>query len=337
MFCRRHLIAVSWDVLHVIRESVTHPLQHLIIAVRRMGDGNYSVPLETLDRSALSGLTNEMEMARRKTSAQIEELKSKNAELTVDITERIEKLGSAALDLLEANEIKDRFLGMAAHDLRNPINAVRMMSEMLSTVDVDDEPRRDFYKNMHRSAMQMLSLINDLLDVSAIESGTLQMRPITANLKKEIQDRVRMQQMTADNKKIVISIDEKDIPDSEFDTDRIGQVVDKLISNALKFSPPGTGIHVHLIFDQNNVGFTVEDEGPGIPANELSHLFEEFVKLSNRPTAGESSTGLGLSIVKKIVESHHGSIDVDSKVGRGTRFTVSIPMEMTASGNSDET
>lgn len=104
------LIAVSWDVLHVIRESVTHPLQHLIIAVRRMGDGNYSVPLETLDRSALSGLTNEMEMARRKTSAQIEELKSKNAELTVDITERIESSAAPPWTSLRPTKLRIAFL-----------------------------------------------------------------------------------------------------------------------------------------------------------------------------------------------------------------------------------
>lgn len=322
------LIAVSWDVLSVVRESVSEPLRHLTQMSQRMANGKFDVPIEASSSSSLGELTAALEHMRANTEKELNRLTDKNAELTLDVTERMEKLGNAALDLMEANEIKDRFLGMAAHDLRNPINAVRMMTEMLSTMEVEEETRHEFYKNMNRSAHQMLSLINDLLDVSAIESGTFHMSPVEANLKEEIQERVRMQQMTAERKKISISVDEDDMPDSVFDTNRIGQVVDNLVSNAVKFSPPGTEINLHLWHDDDRVGFAVEDEGPGIPDNERDKLFQEFARLSNAPTAGESSTGLGLSIVKKIIESHKGSIDFESKVGQGTKFLVSLPRKL---------
>ncbi len=249
----------------------------------------------------------------------------RNYVLRTELVERMEKLGTAALDLLEANEIKDRFLGMAAHDLRNPINVVRMMSEMLTSMKLEDETKQEFYKDINRNALHMLSLINDLLDVSAIASGTVQLKLTQNNIRSGIKDCVRMQQMTAQAKDITLVMEDTEMPDSVFDADRIGQGADNLISNAVKYSPAGTEVQVSFEADKNHVQFSVGDEGPGIPENELDKLFQEFAKVSTQPTAWESSTGLGLSIVKKIVDSHKGTIDVDSQVGHGTKFTVALP------------
>ncbi len=258
----------------------------------------------------------------------IAELEKQNEELRTELVEQLEKLGTAAIDLLEANEFKDRFIGMAAHDLRNPINVVRMMSEMLMEMDLPGHTKKEFYEDINRNAHQMLALINDLLDVSAIESGTLKLQLNKNNLKSVLRSRVRMQQMNALPKNSVIQMDEDDIPDTLFDADRIGQVADNLLSNAVKYSPAGSEIRVTFLYGEETVGFAVEDEGPGIPEDELDRLFQEFAKLSTQPTGGETSTGLGLSIAKKIVDSHNGKIDVDSEVGRGTTFTVRLTRDL---------
>ena len=282
-------------------------------------------------------MTNSDKNASPKVSADdlVAQLMTENADLRSELVEQLEKLGTAALDLLEANETKDKFLGMAAHDLRNPINVVRMMSEMLMSMDLDESTKKEFYRDINSNAMHMLNLINDLLDVSAIANGIVLLRLAQNNLMSNLQDRIRMQQLTADAKEITVIVEDADIPDSVFDGERIGQVADNLLSNAVKYSPSGSTVCVSFKADEDRVQFSVEDEGPGIPENELDNLFQEFTKLSTRPTAGESSTGLGLSIVKKIVDSHNGTIDVDSEVGRGTRFIVSLPRDLSADSDAE--
>ena len=118
-----------------------------------------------------------------------------------------------------------------------------------------------------------------------------------------------------------------DIPDLVFDPDRIGQAIDNLVSNAIKYSPHGSIVHVTLAQKDNEAQISVQDEGPGLSEEDQSKLFGAFQKLSATPTDGEKSTGLGLSIVKKIVEAHNGSVEVWSQLGSGSTFSFTIPLE----------
>jgi len=235
---------------------------------------------------------------------------------------------TAALNekLTKVNADKDKYLGIAAHDLRNPLSSMRGLSQLMIETPLEPEQQREFLETIHRTSDEMLGLVNDLLDVSVIESGKLTLRRSDQDIAQLIRRRVQHLEPHARNKKIDLRVDSNGAGQASIDPARFGQVIDNLVSNAIKFSPAGTTVQVALRSGDGGFSFSVQDQGPGISEDERKLLFRSFQKLSARPTGGEKSTGLGLAIVKKIVDAHGGSIDVESAPGRGTRFTVTAPL-----------
>ncbi len=226
--------------------------------------------------------------------------------------------------LIELNDLKNRFLGMAAHDLRSPLSTILGMSELLISEELDAETTTEFHQTIHSVSEQMLALIEDLLDVSVIESGKFSLEFVEVDLVDLIERTVHQVSVLADRKSISLVMNL--VPAVvECDAKRIAQVIDNLISNAIKFSLPDTRTTIRLTALAESVLIEVEDQGQGIPETELDQLFGAFHKLSVRPTGDERSTGLGLSIVKKIVQAHHGNIDVSSRQGEGSCFSVELP------------
>lgn len=232
------------------------------------------------------------------------------------------------IELFELNQLKNKFIGMAAHDLRNPLISIKGFSDFLLTEDYGSmtDTQREFITMIQSSSGNMMNLVNDILDISVIESGQLSLKPGQGFLAQLILEKINLNQIIAQKKHIVIQQDLKECPAIFFDRDRMGQVMDNLLSNAIKFSGQRTHIHVEMKLINNSVQVSVQDEGPGIPAEELDQLFGEFARLSITPTAGEKSTGLGLSITKKIVVAHKGTIRVESEPGKGTIFFFSLPV-----------
>jgi two-component system sensor histidine kinase/response regulator len=210
--------------------------------------------------------------------------------------------------------------------LRNPLSSMRGLSQLMMEAPLEPEQQREFLETIHRTSDEMLGLVNDLLDVSVIESGKLTLRRSDQDMAQLIQRRVHHLEPHARNKKIGLRVDTDGEGRASIDPARFGQVIDNLVSNAIKFSPAGTTVQVALRASDGTFSFSVQDQGPGISEDERKLLFRSFQKLSARPTGGEKSTGLGLAIVKKIVDAHGGSIDVESAPGRGTRFTVTAPI-----------
>ena len=245
------------------------------------------------------------------------------------LRELILNYSAAERKLVELNQVKNKFLGMAAHDLRNPLVSIRGFSEIMLSQDLGEinEDQKEFLTLINQAADQMLSLVNDLLDVSVIESGKLILRLKQASLNQLVEDRVRLAEPPAANKNIAVTKDLDDLPSSPFDYDRLAQAVDNLISNAIKFSQPGTQVIVSLKHIPPYARISVKDQGPGLSEEDKSRIFSEFQRLSAQPTGGEKSTGLGLAIVKKIVESHQGTISVSSTPGRGADFVIQLPLE----------
>ncbi len=229
--------------------------------------------------------------------------------------------------LKELNKLKDTYLGIAAHDLRNPLSSIRGMSQMLVEMELDDGTKRSFLESIYRVSNQMLTLVNDLLDVSVIESGKFDLRLTEENLSKLAKERAELVAGSAEKKQIKLTTDLQEVSNGLFDPDRMRQVIDNLLTNAIKFSPAGTTVDLACRQTKQTLEISVADQGPGIPSEDIDKLFGTFQKLSVQPTAGEKSTGLGLSIVKQIVNAHGGEITVDSKVGKGSVFTVRIPVE----------
>lgn len=232
-------------------------------------------------------------------------------------------------ELERLNEQKDQFLGMAAHDLRNPLHAILSYSDFLleDASDVLGEEQLEFLAIIQSSTEFMASLVNDLLDVAKIESGKLKLNQQPTDLSGLVEDNVALNRPLARNKEIDLVPAVEALPRLWIDPGKIEQVLNNLISNAIKYSPSGTTIDVRLYQDNEQAILEVEDRGQGIPEDELDALFEPFVTTSVRGTAGEKSTGLGLVIVKRIVEGHEGEIEVESEVGEGSTFMVVLPLE----------
>lgn len=237
-----------------------------------------------------------------------------------DVTDMV----NAQEELKEANAIKDRFLGMATHDLRSPLVSIRALSELLKEGKGDDAQRADFIQSIHSTTQHMMDLLDDLLDVSAIESGQLDVRRKPTDLTDLVERRLRLQDVTATEKGIRIERDFAPVSDVAIDGPRMAQVIDNLLSNAIKFSSPETVITVSLAQTDGDVTLTVRDQGQGIPPDEQERIFLPFEKLSIEPTGGENSTGLGMFIVKQIVDAHGADIAVNSRPGEGTAVKVTL-------------
>ena len=232
-------------------------------------------------------------------------------------------------ELERLNQQKNQFLGIAAHDLRNPLSAIMSYSEFLlaDLGDQLDQEQVEFLNVIHSSSEFMSQLINDLLDVAKIESGKLDLKLQPTDLAELVDSNVTLNRRLAREKDIDLSLDLEDVPTVLVDLAKIEQVLNNLISNAIKYSPSGTVVGVRLSRQGDQVRLSVRDRGQGIPSEEMDKLFKPFSRTSVKTTGGESSTGLGLVIVKKIVDGHGGEIDVESQVGEGTTFHVRLPLQ----------
>ncbi|MDA8403198.1 MAG: response regulator [Desulfobacteraceae bacterium] len=237
------------------------------------------------------------------------------------------KLLEKQRELTNNNQMKNKFIGIVAHDLRNPLISIRGFSELLIKDSQNfTSEQNEFLDIIHTTSRNMLAMINDLLDISRIESGNMLLDLQPGALKVMILERIQIVSLQAAKKHITIHKDLSTIPEIVFDHHRMGQAVDNLVTNAIKFSPSGSNVYIKLKKVKSNVHFDVTDEGPGIPQEEQHLLFSEFHRLSVRPTGGETSTGLGLTIAKKIIEAHNGKIEFESREGRGSTFRLILPL-----------
>ncbi|MDY0039207.1 MAG: PAS domain-containing sensor histidine kinase [Desulforhabdus sp.] len=252
-----------------------------------------------------------------------------NQQMILIVIDDMTQLEEQKIRLEELNQLKNKFLGMAAHDLRSPLTAIRGFSEIL--LDKESGPlnewQREGLQMIHDAGEHMLTLINDLLDVSVIESGKLELLLKPASLDKLVADRVHLNAIAAHVKNTRLHLDCRWRGKANVDYRKLAQVVDNLLSNAVKYSPPNSDILIRLEKTNGEARISVKDQGPGIAPEEKKKLFREFQKLSAQPTGGETSTGLGLSISKRIIEAHKGAIDVESEPGAGSTFFFTLPLE----------
>ncbi len=232
-------------------------------------------------------------------------------------------------ELVELNQLKTRFLGIAAHDLRSPLGVLKSYVQLFlgDYVGEVSGPQREILERMDRVCQTMLGLIDDLLDVQAIQSGQLELHTREVDLAAYLQECYAANAVLASAKRIKLTIElQPDLPKVALDPERINQVVNNLIGNAIKYSFPDTIITLSACKQDGEVWISVQDQGQGIPGSELPKMFTEFGRTSVRPTGGEKSIGLGLAIVKRMVEAHAGRIWVRSQVGLGSTFTFSLPL-----------
>lgn len=237
----------------------------------------------------------------------------------------IEELEDQNLKLKALNDQKNEFLGIAAHDLRNPLGVIHGFSELLEE-KIGDE-FKEYTTMITNTITSMFVLLNDLLDISKIESGRLDLKLKRIDYVSMVKHNLKMNRFMASAKRIKI---EEEFGIDQFtlsiDSEKIGQVLNNLVGNAIKYSNPNSIITVSLYIKNDHVLTEVKDQGIGIKASEIDRIFHPFERTSSQPTSNESSHGLGLAIVKKIIEGHDGTVGVKSVCGKGSTFYFTLPI-----------
>jgi signal transduction histidine kinase len=232
------------------------------------------------------------------------------------------------VELIEANQLKTELMSIAAHDLRNPLQAIIGFSElMLEQLNKQSELYR-MTSTIYSAAQRMHELISDLLEMSALDAGKIVLHKELTDVSSLVINTVSECRVQADAKKQTIECSLEPNVKAEVDAARLKEVFVNLISNAIKYSPCEKVISVSLKHAGEKFRFEVKDEGQGLTPDDMKKLFMKFQRLSAKPTGGESSTGLGLAIVKQIVELHNGQVWAESAgKDKGATFIVEIPTE----------
>ncbi len=267
------------------------------------------------------------------------------AQRTQEVQEQAKQLASYNRELRQTNEVlqealeqKSELLGVAAHDLKNPLFGIRGLSEILLENQKLDESMRRKIQLIYESADETLELINDLLESAAASSGQVRLDVETIDMAPVAEWVVHSFRPQAEKKGQQIHFRAADGDFRvEADERKLREAMSNLVSNAVKYSPKGARIDVEVLRTDDEVTFLVQDEGPGLSESERKNLFAPFQRLSPEPTAGEASSGLGLYIVKLLVELHDGRVWVESEVGEGSTFGITLPAAWTTSDRGART
>lgn len=302
------------------------------IAAMRAGAAEYLVKgridRELLERTIRYAIRHkESELALKRYA---ESLEKSNRELV----QAHEELARKNAELRRLNEEKDGFLGMAAHDLRNPLGVIMGYSDFLLAMHRQTMKKEELeiIEMIRSSSKFMRSLINDLLDISTIESGRLHLDTRSTDIVRLVEANVGLNVVLAAQKQMTLELDVAGpVPRVDVDARKVEQVLNNLISNAIHYAPQGTGIHVQVghvapAAGPAEVRISVKDEGPGIAPEDVAKLFRPFGRARTVSTGGERSTGLGLAIARRIMEGHGGRIWVESEPGRGSTFFAAFPI-----------
>jgi len=282
-------------------------------------------------------LVEELKRTNQELRSAKEEVLRWNLELEEKVEERTREVVKKSDEVERLNRQKDELMGMVAHDLRTPITAILGFTDVMMQHLEGDEAVpmvREDVRIVQRISSEMSELLNDLLDVAKIEAGKITVqreRRAIAELVRECRQTYRF---LTEGTGLTLALDvPDDLPPVAHDVRRIGQVLNNLLANAVKFSRAGDTITVGARREGDVIEVYVSDTGQGIPSEELPKIFGRFEQTSTKAVRGEVGTGLGLAIAKKLVEMHGGTIWVESKLGVGTRFTFSLPLDEPKGGD----
>lgn len=231
-------------------------------------------------------------------------------------------------ELVALNEEKTELMHIASHDLKNPLTAILMHAQSLADRSEDQPENQESGEAILRSGRKMLDIITNLLDIQRLEAGKENYNPELIDMVELVSQCLKDHQSHAKNKGIDLQWKpESDLFFTESDWRLLQQVFDNLLSNALKYSPCQSQVVVELSAEQDNLCLSIQDSGPGFTAEDRQQMFKKFARLSARPTADEDSTGLGLSIVKRLCALLEIQLELESAPGEGSRFRLLMPRQ----------
>ena len=240
-------------------------------------------------------------------------------------------LAETNAQLRELDRMKDAFLSMVTHELRTPLTVISGITEMLETGIYGDltPEQTEHIRQIAAQASRLRRLVNDLLDLSKIEAGMMKLHREAVS-PRFLVEAVLEQLITVAAQAAVVFRNQVSplLPDLYCDIHRIEHVLINLISNAIKFTPHGGQVAISAETTERSIVFCVADTGSGIPADALPRIFDKFYQVHTSTETGIRGTGLGLAIVKHIVELHGGDVDVESEMGKGSRFFFRLPLEL---------
>lgn len=282
--------------------SMRRPLEDLVEASGRLAGGD----LDT--RVKIGGL-------------------SETATLGGAFNEMAEELQRRAGERDQLDRMKDEFVLTASHELRSPLTSVQGFAELLLLEREKLSPKQaETVEVILDNTRHLVRLLNDLLDLARSDAGRLTIRPVPTEVAGLVEDAVRTMRAQFDSRAQRLDLEiQPDLPQIEADRDRIRQVLVNLLTNANEYCPEGAGIGVKVRPTGADVEIDVIDDGPGIPAAQLEHIFERFSRGDAGETQRVGGTGLGLAISKSLVELHGGRIDAESTPGEGSTFRVHLP------------
>jgi len=286
-----------------------------------------------LKSDELNAANEEMTAVNEELTAQTEELQAQAEELKAQ-TEELER---QRLRAEEADRLKSEFLSNMSHELRTPLNSVMALSQLMISrgVGVNPQQEQEYLKVIERNGRQLLTLINDILDLSKIESGRMDLRQSEFDPKAAAVTAIETIRPMAINKGLSLVFELKDVGPIYSDKDKLQQILLNLLSNAVKFTEKGS-VSILLTDDEENVFFTISDTGIGIPQANLDSIFDEFRQVDGSLTRRHEGTGLGLAICKKLTILLGGEISVASTVGKGTEVRLSLTKNSGAKAEKTE-
>jgi signal transduction histidine kinase len=299
---------------YLLARMLAAPILRLQRGAARIGAGDLAARIEVQSDDEIGALAAEF----NRMASQLQEYTSGLEHKVTEKTEQLER----------ANRHKSEFLASMSHELRTPLNAVIGFSEALKEEYFGplNEKQKEYVQDINASGQHLLALIGDILDLSKVEAGKMEIEPAYFDLKSMLTNAVTLvrERAVRQGLSVAVLVDEG-LGSVYADERKVKQVVINLLSNAVKFTHLHGRVLITARRDKNNVLVSVADTGPGIAAEDQAAIFEEFRQLKASGSAKHEGTGLGLALAKRLVELHGGRIYVESEPGRGAAFTFSLP------------
>jgi signal transduction histidine kinase len=315
----------------VVRYVIVKPLKHLRDVADEVSRGNLDTRANLHTSDEFEEVADAFNRMLRHVLAAQQELRTLNK----DLDSKLDQLAQANMRLHEMNRLKGDFLATMSHELRTPLNSIIGFSDVLASIDSLDEKQQRYVRNIQKSGRMLLDMINDILDLAKIESGRMDVRLAEFNIAGAIAAQCDMARPLAEKKNIDLNVEiAENLPPMHQDQAKIQQILSNLLSNAIKFTPEGGRIVVSAgEHDRDHVAVRVSDTGVGIAPEDQQAIFEKFrqgttVIAGDAMTREYSGTGLGLSIVKEMCKLLGGEISVESELGKGSTFTVTLPYRL---------
>ncbi|MEQ9414398.1 MAG: HAMP domain-containing sensor histidine kinase [Cyclobacteriaceae bacterium] len=258
-------------------------------------------------------------------------LKRQNSIITqqsIEINKQNEALARQNQQLNDLNVEKQQIIGVVSHDLKGPFNRIFALMQLMSmSGDNLTDDQKDYVGKIHQIAVDGLNMVRNLLDSRKIEEKVLDLTLEPLDLESFVSSFVKNYKAVAERKKIELIFESPKGISVMADRLYLNRILDNLLSNAIKFSESEKRVIVSIDNSKENILLTVKDEGPGISEEDQKKLYQKFQKLTAKPTGGESSTGIGLSIVKTLIEKMGGSVTCKSQLGEGAAFIITLKNE----------